>query len=82
MSLIVASGLDFLVGMTAAGEALAAGVAEGALLLVEGALVAAGELSARGVGEAVFSVVTDTLGADSFCDALGDVAGVGVEESS
>jgi hypothetical protein len=84
---MVASGLDFFVGITAAGEALVAGVALGLLLVAAGeaALVAAGELTDLGAGEeAFFSVVTETLGSSVFSEAVasGDAAGLGLEVSS
>lgn len=90
MSLTVASGVDFFVGMTAAGDALVFGLALGAVFVAAGdeALLAAGELSDLGAGEAVFSVVTETLVSDgvvsAFSEAVasGDVVGAGLDVSS
>src|SRR5687767_7131775 len=88
MSRMVASWVDFLAGMAAAGEALGAGVALGLLLAAGGdeSLVAAGELAGFGLGEASFSVLIDTLGsADSvFSETVisGDTSGAGVAVSS
>src|SRR5438045_9110426 len=77
MSRIVASGVDFFVGNTAAedglipGDGLVPGVALG-LLLAEGDDDFVGEADAfgLGVGETVFSVVTETLGSLVFSDAV------------
>ena len=94
MSLRVASGVDFFVGMTAAVELLfAAGelllVAAGELLLVaagELLLVAAGELLFSGAGAGDLSVVTDTLGSvagdSDVSGAAASGAGAGVAASS
>jgi hypothetical protein len=82
MSLIVASGVDFFVGITADGDELVLGVA-GSL----GVLLAAGDedfvgegdasgFSDFGAGEAVFSVVTETLGSEAV--ASGEAAGDGL----
>jgi hypothetical protein len=82
ISLIVASGVDFFVGITAAGLAL------GALLVAAGdeAFVAAGELSVLAAGEAVFSVVTETLGScvvvSVFSETVASGEAAGVEVSS
>lgn len=91
MSLRVASGVDFFVGMTAAVELLFATgelllVAAGELLFAAGELllVAAGELLFSGAGD--FSVVTDTLGSmagdSDFSGAVASGAGAGVVASS
>ena len=66
MSLIVASAVDFFVGITAAGDVLVLGVALGLLLVAAGEedLLGEGVASDLGAGEAVFSVVTDTLGSE------------------
>ena len=87
MSRIVASGVDFFVGNTAAedglipGDGLVPGVALG-LLLAEGDDDFAGEADdfGFGVGETVFSVVTETLGSVLFSDAVssGEAAGEGL----
>src|SRR2546430_8166121 len=71
MSRIVASGVDFLAGITAAADGLPAGVALG-LLLAEGDDDFVGEAddAGFGVGETVFSVVTETLGSPLFSDAV------------
>src|SRR5213075_2025166 len=71
MSRIVASGVDFLAGITAAADGLLAGVALG-LLLAEGDDDFVGEVDGAGfgVGEMVFSVVTETLGSPLFSDAV------------
>ena len=84
---MVASGVDFFVGITAADAGLVLGlvfvVAAGEVVLVGD-----GEVSGFGVGDAVFSVVTDTLGSDVLVSALsgtavsGDEAGEGLEVSS
>jgi hypothetical protein len=64
MSLIVASGVDFFVGITAAGDALVLGVALGLLLVAAGEedLVGEGDASDFGVAVVVASVGTETLG--------------------
>ncbi len=81
MSLIVASGVDFFVGMTVAGEELLLGVVLGLVLAAAGEedLAGEGETSDFGAGDAVFSVVTDTLGS-CFSEAVasGDAAGDGL----
>src|SRR5882724_7327358 len=71
MSRIVASGVDFLAGITAAADGLLSGVALG-LLFAEGDDDFVGEADAAGfgVGETVFSVVTETLGSPLFSDAV------------
>ena len=65
---MVASGVDFFVGISAAGEELLLGVAL-ALAAGDEDLVGEGELFGFGVGEAVFSVVTETLGSEGFSAA-------------
>jgi hypothetical protein len=79
MSRIVASGVDFFVGITAVEDVL--GVALGLVLLAAGDedWVGEGEVAALGVGE-VFSVVTDTLGSSAFSEAVasGEAAGEGL----
>jgi hypothetical protein len=78
MSLIVASGVDFLVGITAA---LVLGVALGLVLLAAGEEDFVGEADASdfGAGVAVASVVTETLGSCfSEVAASGEVAGDGL----
>jgi hypothetical protein len=81
ISLIVASGVDFFVGITAAGDELVLGVALGLLLVAAGEedLVGEAEASDFGAGDAVFSVVTETLGS-CFSEAVasGDAAGDGL----
>jgi hypothetical protein len=64
MSLIVASGVDFFVGITAAGDVLVLGVALGPLLVAAGEedLVGEGDVSDLGAAVAVASVGTETLG--------------------
>ena len=75
---MVASGLDFLTGITAAGEELLLGVALGLDFVAAGEEDLLGEavVSGFGDGEAVFSVVTDTVGSE------GVVSGSGVGLSS
>ena len=92
MSLRVASGVDFLVGMTAAEGALVVDAVELTLAGEEAfagpagelLLVAAGELLFSGAGD--FSVVTDTLGSDAGEDDVSGAAasggGAGVSVSS
>jgi hypothetical protein len=81
MSLIVASGVDFLVGITAAGDELVLGVALGLVLVAAGEedLVGEGDASDFGAGVAVASVVTETLGS-CFSEAVasGEAAGDGL----
>jgi hypothetical protein len=82
MSRIVASGVDFFVGMTAAEVELALGVALGVVFAAAGDedLLGEGEAAALGVGETVFSVVTETLGSLDFWEAVasGEAAGEAV----
>jgi hypothetical protein len=77
ISRIVASGVDFFAGITAAGDELVLGVALGLVLLAAGDedLVGDGEVSAFGAGE-VFSVVTETLVSEAV--ASGEAAGDGL----
>src|SRR5688500_15715838 len=94
MSLNVASGVDFLVGMIAAVDAGLVGAGELALVgdeafggaAGEAAFVAAGELLFSGAIGADFSVVTDTLGAvagdSDVSGAAVSGAGAGVSPSS
>jgi hypothetical protein len=81
ISRIVASGVDFFVGITAAGDELALGVALGLVLLTAGDedLLGEGEVSDLG-GGGVLSVVTDTLGSSAFSEvvASGEAAGDGL----
>jgi hypothetical protein len=86
MSRMVASGVDFLAGMSADGDELLVGLLLGS---GEDDLVAAGELEGFGFGAGVadFSVVTDTLGSDGEvsvfreADASGDASGAGLDSS-
>ena len=82
ISRIVASGVDFLAGITAEGDELVLGVALGLLFVAAGEedLLGDGELSDFGVGETVFSVVTETLVSGAV--ASGDAAGDGLDVSS
>lgn len=74
---MVASGVDFFTGMTAAGDGDFVDVSVGLLFGAgEEDLVASGELLAVGDGEADFSVVTDTLGSEAVASGVG--AGVGL----
>jgi len=75
---MVASGVDFFVGITAAGDELALGVALGLLFVAAGEedLLGEAEASDFGAGDAVFSVVTETLGSDAV--ASGEAAGDGL----
>jgi hypothetical protein len=77
MSLIVASGVDFLVGITAA----VFGVALGLVFVAAGEedFVGEGDASDFGAGVAVASVVTETLGS-CFSEAVasGEAAGDGL----
>jgi hypothetical protein len=79
---MVASGVDFLTGIAAEGEALLVGLLFGS---GEEALVAAGELEGFGAGVDFFSVVTDTLGSvvSDFreTDASGEASGAGMDSS-
>ena len=79
MSLIVASGLDFFIGITAADDVL--GLALGLLLVAAGDedLAGEGDVSDFGAGVAVASVVTETLGS-CFSEAVasGEAAGDGL----
>jgi hypothetical protein len=80
MSRIVASAVDFFVGITADGDELVLGVGLGLVLVAAGDedLLGDGDASAfLGAGEAVFSVVTDTLGSSDFSGAVasGEAAG-------
>ena len=91
ISLKVASGVDFLVGMTAVDGA---DLVEGALEVLfagEVLLVAAGELLFSALGELLFSaagdfsVVTDTLGSlagDDACSGAASGVGAGAVSSS
>jgi hypothetical protein len=78
MSLIVASGVDFFVGITAAGDVLVLGVALGLLLVAAGEedLFGEGDASDFGAAVAVASVGTETLGS-CFSEAVasGEAAG-------
>ena len=85
----MASGLDFLGGMTAAEVPLAGGASEP--LFGEGGAdftAAAGELADFGAGDAVFSVVTDTLGSEDEGSAFsggvisGEADGLGLDSST
>jgi hypothetical protein len=85
MSLIVASGVDFFVGITAVVVELVLGVALGLVLAAAGDedLLGEAEASVLGAGDAVFSVVTDTLGSElvsGFSEAVasGEAAGGGL----
>lgn len=82
MSRIVASGVDFLEGITAAGDELAAGAALGLLFVASGDedLLGEGEVCGFGVGDEVFSVVTETLGSEVLLSR--DAAGDGLAVSS
>ena len=75
---MLASGVDFFVGITAAGDELVLGVALGLLFVVAGEEDMLGEAGASdfGAGDAVFSVVTETLGSDAV--ASGEAAGDGL----
>ena len=66
MSLIVASGVDFFVGIRAVVVEAVLGVALGVVLVAAGEedLLGEAEASVLGAGEAVFSVVTDTVGSE------------------
>jgi hypothetical protein len=77
ISRIVASGVDFFSGITAAGDELGLGVALGLLLVAAGDedLLGEGEVPDLGAGE-VFSVVTETLGSEAV--ASGEAAGDGL----
>ena len=79
---MVASGVDFLTGMTADGDELLVGLLFGS---GEEGFVAAGELAGLGAGVADFSVVTETLGSvvSVFreADASGEASGAGLESS-
>jgi len=79
MSRIVASGVDFLLGITAADEGLVVGDSLG-LLLAAGDEDFVGEGDAVGFGEggAVFSVVTETVGSSDALFSAGDAAGEGL----
>ena len=78
MSLIVASGVDFFVGITAAGDVLVLGVGLGLLLVAAGEddLFGEGDASDFGAAVAVASVGTETLGS-CFSEAVasGEAAG-------
>jgi hypothetical protein len=79
ISRIVASAVDFLAGITAAEEGLAAGDSVGLLLaLGEEDLVGDGELCGFGVGDEVFSVVTETLGSSDLLFSDGEASGDGL----
>jgi len=78
ISLRVASGVDFFVGITATGDVLVLGVALGLVLVAAGEEDLLGDAVAAvfGAGEAVFSVVTETLGSwFSAAVASGEAAG-------
>src|ERR1041384_8040134 len=77
MSRIVASGVPFLLGITAAAEAVVDG-ASLAVLLADGDEDFFGEADAStlGLGDAVFSVATDTVVSEA--EASGDAAGDGL----
>src|SRR5437868_13933350 len=79
MSRIVASGVDFLLGITAADEGLVVGDSLG-LLLAAGDEDFAGEGDAVGFGEsgAVFSVVTEAVGSSDGLFSVGVAAGEGL----
>jgi hypothetical protein len=62
ISLIVASGVDFFVGIRAAGDELVLGVALGLVFVAAGEEDLVGDASDFGVGDAVASVGTETLG--------------------
>jgi hypothetical protein len=79
---MVASAVDFFVGIAAAGDELVLGVGLGLLLVAAGEADLLGEgeafaVSFLGVGETVFSVVTETLGSSDFSRAVasGEAAG-------
>jgi hypothetical protein len=77
ISRIVASGVDFFAGITAAGDDFVVGVALGLVLEAAGVddLLGVGEVAGLGV-EALFSVVTETLGSEVV--ASGTEAGDGL----
>ena len=81
ISLIVASGVDFFVGITAAGDVLVLGVALGLILAAAGEedLAGEGDASDFGAAVAVASVGTETLGSRfSETVASGEAAGDGL----
>jgi hypothetical protein len=74
---MVASGVDFFTGMTAAGDDDLVAASSGLLFAAgDGDLFASGERLAAGDGDADFSVVTDTLGSEAVASGVG--AGVGL----
>jgi hypothetical protein len=80
MSLIVASGVDFFAGISAAGDELLLGVALGLVLAAgDEDLLGEGEVSAfvAGAGEALFSVATETVGSEGFSAAVASGDGAG-----
>src|SRR2546423_12783244 len=81
MSRMVASGVDFLAGITAAGDELA--VVVGASLFFAAGdddLVGEADASDLGAGDALFSVATETVGSLLFSTAVdcGEAAGDGL----
>ena len=81
ISRMVASGVDFFTGMTAAGDGDFVDGSVG-LLFADGEddLVASGEALTVGDGDADLSVVTETLGSEAVASGLG--AGVGLNSVS
>jgi hypothetical protein len=77
--LIVASGVDFFAGITAAGDAFVLGVALGLGFVAAGEedLVGEAEASDLGAGDAVFSVVTETLGSDGLVSGFSEAVASG-----